>query len=46
MLTNVVELELSNLVKIYSAVNMSRLILYKRQIESQKLKSPLLVEIY
>ena len=40
VLTNAIELELSNTIKIYLVVNVSRVRLYKLQVEGQKVVSP------
>jgi len=45
ILSNVVELELSNTVKIHSVVNVSRIQKYVGQVEGQKKKKPALVII-
>jgi len=45
VLTNAIELELSNTIKIYLVVNVSRVRLYKLQVEGQKVVSPQLVVI-
>ena len=43
--TNTIELELPSIIKIHPVVNISRVYMYKDQIESQKEKQPLLVII-
>ena len=42
---NTVKLELLALMKIYTVVNMSRIVMYQKQVEEQKKTLPLLVEI-
>jgi len=45
VLTNVVKLNLPNIVKIHLIVNVSRIVIYKEQVERQKLEFLLLVKI-
>ena len=45
ILTNAIELELSSTIKIHPVVNVSRVYMYKDQVEGQKKEQPLLVII-
>ena len=45
VLTNAVKLDLSAIVRIHPVLNMSRMMLYKKQVKGQKLELLFLVEI-
>ena len=45
ILTNMIELELPSTIKIHPVVNVSRVCMYKEQVEGQKKEWPLLVII-